>query len=715
MRVVDAENGDESSMAGAVPEQLSLMIPQMRLEDLELLQSQEQVVVFCRGFCIFVYRKDDRFSRNYCIVQLHLAGRIKLSGLARIFDLNYQYCSRILARFKERGVEGLREDTKKRYRNRCLIDDQIGELIQEERLKGTSYEVISDKIRFSFKKKIKPESIKAWAYRNAQKSVESGIGRQLEMETGQEVYRDEELRDQWHRNIYAGSMILYALIQRTGLLHPFEEYIEEDFIKRQASAGVRRVVLTLFFLHALRCKSIEQSKHIVGQDFCQIVGGSFLRLQSLRYAIDEIVRAQGFDQAIESYYRDVIALTEKGDRVYYTDGHFSTYYGKHPVPKGWDPRRQLGFKGRNTIYLHNSYGEVVYLFESATNTSLSHDIEKLVSDMERLRVDLKRKTLIFDRGGYSQRCFIYLKSKKMYFVTYLKNRKKERRISEELFCVHEIKLEDGEKLSYRIYEGERRWAKCGSLRVIVLLKEDGHQVPILTSNPFLKAETIVYLLIRRWREENCFKFMIEHFGIDLLTSYKTESAPNKIIKRANPERQSINRAIAKKKNELAKLQKELALKCAVSNKTTLKEFFEDENALSLAIKNVQVDIDVLMREREKIPSKIEINLADAHVIMAQKRRLFINAIKAMNYNAEKWLQLKFKNYHVKVDETLSLIRSLWRQPGRIREQGRLVEVEIEPLDGQAMQKSLRRFLEELSQNNGLRMSDGRLLRIKMMR
>lgn len=474
--------------------------------------------------------------------------------------------------------------------------------------------------------------------------------------------------------------------------------------------------MTLFFLHALRCRSIEQSKHIVGQDFCQILGGSFLRLQSLRYAIDEIVGNPGFDRAIEAYYRDLIALTEKGDRIYYTDGHFSTYYGKRRVPKGWDPRRQKPFKGRNTIYLHNSYGEVVYLFESATNTTLGNDIEKLVCDMERLEMEVKRKTLIFDRGGYSQRCFIFLKRKKMYFITYLKNRKKERRISEEEFKAYEIKLENGDKLVYRLYEGERRWSRSGRVRVIVLMKEDGNQVPILTSHPYMKVESIVYLLARRWREENCFKFMIEHFGIDLLTTYKTEAAPEKRVKRSNPERQAINKEIAKKKNELAKLQMELAMKIATSQKQTMQEFLDDEKELSLAIKNVQVDIDLLMRKREKVASQIEVNLADEHVIMAQKRRLFISAIKAMNYNVEKWLQIRFKKrYHSKVDEILSLIRSLWKQPGRIREDGRLVEVELEAPDGKSIQASVGDFLKDLSQINGLRMADGRLLRIKMMR
>ncbi len=127
--------------------------------------------------------------------------------------------------------------------------------------------------------------------------------------------------------------------------------------------------------------------------------------------------------------------------------------------------------------------------------------------------------------------------------------------------------------------------------------------------------------------------MIEHFGIDLLTTYKTEPAPDYVVKRANPERQKINSMIA------------------------------------------------------------------------QKRRLLINAIKAMNYNCEKWLQCMFKSVHSKKDETLSLIRNLWRQPGQIRVTDRTVEIRLKPLGTGTMHEGLDSILKILKENNQLRMPD----------
>lgn len=708
MHLVESKNFSEKAKSALVQQEV---FPQVRADDVRLFSSDKNIAVVYRGFCLFTFAREDRFSRNYSIVQMHLAGGLSLKFLSNFFGLSYAHCSRVLSKYKKEGVEGLREETPVRYGNRRLIDDVVGELIVKEREKGRAFEEISEIIRFTFKKRIREKSIRAWMSR---KVGLAAMAVQLELFPSEPLEEVGDLSESigWRRNIYAGSMILHGMLEWSGFLRPFTENIAEDGRKRESGYGVRRVILTLFFLHALRCKSIEQSKHIVGKDFEDLVGGDFLRLQPLRNAVDEIVARPGFERAIGAYYRDLIVQTDRGDGLYYTDGHFSTYYGKRRVPKGYDPRRQMPFKGRNTIYLHNSLGEIVYLFESPTNTSLSNDIEKLISEVGALGMKLRRKTLGFDRGGFSTKCFRFLHLRKMYFVSYLKNRKKEREIDPNLFVSQKFKTEDGEEVEYKIFERERTLKSYGRIRIIVLLGTDGEQIPIMTSNPYLRAVTVVYFLKRRWREENCFKYMIEHFGIDLLCTYKTERAPTKIIKRPNAERQELTRLIQKKRAELLKLKGELGEKILVgSREQTVEKFFEAQKLLEFQMKNIAVDIDVLERKKAEMPTKTEINLSDNHVIIAQKRRLFINAIKSMNYNAEKWLQIFFKEHYEKVDETLSLIRSLWRQPGRIRTQGRVVDVVLEPLDIKSMQVALKKVLEKLKETNCLRLPDGRILRI----
>src|SRR5271166_338918 len=148
--------------------------------------------------------------------------------------------------------------------------------------------------------------------------------------------------------------------------------------------------------------------------------------------------------------------------------------------------------------------------------------------------------------------------------------------------------------------------------------------------------------------------MIEHFGIDLLTTYKTEEAPDKVIERPHPERKIVNHELTTKKRELEVFRALLAKKvfeCGEQSSQTIKEFYDQEKELNFKIKNIQVDIDILERKRQSIPTKEKRSLKEDHVIMAQKRRLLINTVKAVNYNTEKWLQEIFKKYHAKEDET----------------------------------------------------------------
>jgi len=710
--VVDAESG----------QWLQQQLLPVENEELRVVRGGGVVSVFCRGFCFCTYEMSDRFSRNYTLSQLHVSGGVKLNHLSEVFGLSYRQCRNVLARYKRDGIDGLVERRTIGHSNRRVIDEELCEFILGLRKGGQSFKDISEAVRFRYKKKLKPQSIRAWMCRDNKRRRDSAEEREVSLQ--REFFGEEQqvslVEGEWHWNKYAGSLLLYGALEWGGFFKPFEEFIFEEERRKKSSWGIRRVLLTLFFLHALRCKSIEQSKHLVGDDFGEIVGGDFLRLQSLRYGVDGIVKEKGFNRAIEMYFKNIINLVEQGDNILFTDGHFSTYYGKRRIPKGFDPRRQMPYRGRNTIFLHNSQGEVLYLFESAANTTLSNDIEQLMNDVAELGMELKGKTLIFDRGGYSQKCFRYLRKKReMYFVAYLKNRKKEKTLAESDFKTYSIETEDGEHVEYQIYEKEQRETKSGKVRIVVFLANDGRQIPILTNNPDMKVEEIVYLLQSRWREENCFKYMIEHFGIDLLTTYKTDEAPDKVIKRRNPERKKINSEITKRKKELEEFRGKLAQKflgkSKPSNKAkgceeTIEEFLKQESQLSLEIKKAEVDVEYLKMKRESIPAKIEINLRDDHVIIAQKRRLLINAVKAMNYNAEKWFQIQFKDVHRKVDETLSLVRNLWQQPGEVRNHPHMLELKLQPLDSRVMQRSLDGVLKKLKDNNHLRLPSGKLIK-----
>ena len=129
------------------------------------------------------------------------------------------------------------------------------------------------------------------------------------------------------------------------------------------------------------------------------------------------------------------------------------------------------------------------------------------------------------------------------------------------------------------------------------------------------------------------------------------------------------------------------------------------------MKHLELEIGLLELKKKAVPVKITSNLKDECVITQQKRRLFINLVKCMNYNSEKGLQDLFCRVHPKKDETLSLIRRVLTQPGRVRQRGQILEVELERLDSEVQANSLDKVLENLREHNELSLPDGRQLAI----
>lgn len=709
--------------------------PQDALEVRLLKVGETEYLGFYRGQLLASYDRKDKYTRNFVIVQLFITHKVSQEILSRLFNLTIPHISSLVGRYRRSGSAGLEDRSTRRLRNNYRLKGKVEEYIVEllTEAEPPTYECVAKLVKKRYRKTLSAGTIGNWWRANKKRLEEQRAPQQGDLalateasetpdkqseqspsekteETASEA-ADQGNHGQWQPNVVAGSFILYALLAKSQFLKPFIEGIKGAWNK--GKDRVDRVMLTLYFIHALRLKSIEQTKHIIAAHFGPLVLGPFHRQQSLRDAIDKITGHKHFDQTLTQHYRQLSEQTEIGDEIYYTDGHFSRYYGKYKVPKGYDPRRKQPARGRNTIYLHNSLGHNVLSFESPTNTSLNVDIETLIEKMKEVYGRVKSKTLFFDRGGFSAQCFKRIKQEDMYFATYLKHRKKASEVEIELLTEVEIEI-NGQRIKNRIYEKEKNTKHYGVVRTIIFIGRQAKQIPVITTNPNLSAAEIVARIQKRWVEENGFKYMREHFNMDLLTTYKTEEAPDKIMARPNPKRKAINQEISTKKQALKELREHYSNRIdEVKEKQTLTiaDFERREQKLRFEIKNLEMEIGLLALKKKYIPAKVKSNLKDESVITLQKRRLFINLVKCMNYNSEKWLQELFCQYHPKQDETLSLIRRVLTQPGRLRQRGRVLEVEIERLDSQVQANSLDKVIDKLRQYNYLTLPDGRRLEI----
>ena len=83
----------------------------------------------------------------------------------------------------------------------------------------------------------------------------------------------------------------------------------------------------------------------------------------------------------------------------------------------------------------------------------------------------------------------------------------------------------GDLRSYQLEYIDRIWEKNSKLRQIVVQATDDKgrriQVAILTDDLERAAEQIVRLMFQRWLQENDFKYLDKHFGINQITSYRS--------------------------------------------------------------------------------------------------------------------------------------------------------------------------------------------------
>ncbi len=281
-------------------------------DDLRLLNSSDgDVYVFYRHQLFAQYQSNDHYSRNLILVQLFLCHKVGQKTLSQVFKLTVPHISYLVGKYRRSGSRGIEDNIGIRVNNNQKIKGKVAAyIIQQLELKEAdrpSFGALSKNVKRKYGIDISRQRIGSWwrENKNEKREEESQaapeqqslideaepVAEAIESETEAEAAgRDQDTRaavgDAWQVNHVAGSFLLYAMLEKSQFLTPFLTTLQHAV--QSGRKSVERVMLTLFFAHALRLKSIEQTKHLLTAHFGPLVQGSFCRQQSLRYAIDEI-------------------------------------------------------------------------------------------------------------------------------------------------------------------------------------------------------------------------------------------------------------------------------------------------------------------------------------------------------------------------------------------------------------------------------------------
>lgn len=494
------------------------------------------------------------------------------------------------------------------------------------------------------------------------------------------------------RGRYMGTALYYPALEVLGLVATARKCFR---LPNSERFGVRAVTLTLFFLTLLSQTTVEAAKHLRRFEFGPVIGaGRAPAVKTLRRKLAELVQQHGAGMFQELLVKRWVEQAVVATAYLYIDGHMKLYSGKRKLAECWNTQRQRPLPGMLTHFVNDIQGRPLLFVTEEANVTLAKAMPRVVKAIRRVLGD-RSFTVIFDRGGYDGQLFSWLKTEKIDFITYQQG---DPNLSKGRFSRHETKFE-GKKVRFWIAEDQVVIAKSGPWRRIVVRTKTGHQTPILTSLTELPAARVAMLMFARWRQENFFKYMGEHMGLDQLLGYASQEADGSQLV-PNPERQRADRELKGKRQALAKLRSELGQ--AVLDEP--RDSHRTAHGLKIAqkgqvkqVRELEAAIAELVTKRSVLPTHVPLQAVGRREVMRLEQKAIIDRVKMTAYNAEEWLLERLAPHYRNADDIRLLLRSFAELSGEIRSTAQGVVITLDPPDTPTYRRALQGLCADLSQ------------------
>jgi len=662
------------------------------------------------------YPIGDITTRRHVMVQLAEAGRVPGLVVAARFGVTPVYVSTLRGRYRARGAGALTAQRSGPH-GPMKVTARVIARVQALRAKGRSYRAIVTALAFTTPigyqtvRRIVTGTTPTQLIVPAEEPTAPSTG----VEPGdvdsasagpstphEETPAAEEMRAPIATapvvtpTVYAGAMLLHVALAQIGVWQVLTDVGAQ--VKRTA-LSVAQVVGTVAFGFALRLRSVEGFKTAYARDFGGLLG---LRatpcVQTLRTLVRAIAESVKPDVVMRALLAAVVHLEPVWEGAYYVDGHFTPYTGQHPVAKGWNAKRRLAEPGHTDVHVHDATGRALFFLNRPLNDALASALPAILAEITAVAGG-QPILLVFDRGGYSGPVFKTLTTQGIGFLTYLKGRKAHRRFPRACFARRWWALDDpagitgGHRHVYHIYDRATRITHAGLVRTLVVADGDA-QIPVLTNRADLPAAKAVHLLRLRWRQENSFKYLSTHYGIEQIIQYGATVAPDTRLVR-NPARAALRKQITQLRATLVFQEADIghAVSTGASVRATVTA------TVRQAARVIEARLDQLAHRLAKMPTKVPVNGLRGgpqhRATLNSDRHDFVTALKLATYNAERLLARRFFRHYQDPRDWLTIFRAVLQAPGTLSQQhdGSIV-VALRPPDQPRIRRALAAFLDE---------------------
>jgi len=357
------------------------------------------------------------------------------------------------------------------------------------------------------------------------------------------------------------------------------------------------------------------------------------------------------------------------------------YHGQQTeLPRRYVARQRLCLRGTTDYWVNDAIGQPFFVIERPIDQGmlevLRNDVvPRLLNDVpgqpneEQLKQDPYRArfVIIFDREGYSPTFFKEMWEKhRIACITYHKYPKDL--WPETEFLPTEISLPNGEQVSLRLAErgswiGDRRHGLW--VREIRKLTASGHQTSLISTAYGQLAEENAAGLFSRWSQENFFRYMMEHYAIDLLSEYGTETIPGTNQPVVNPNWRELNRQSRSLKGKLVQRQARFAAMTLhpESDEKEVLKWEQRKTNLVEELEQLDHELDQVKQRLKETPKHVlwdELPTEQKFDRLASSRKRLTDTVKMIAYRAETAMTAIVREELAREDDARALLRDLFR-------------------------------------------------------
>ena len=627
-------------------------------DTVSVLDDGKTVAYFAAGIPVFTHAREDLIGRRVAVAQiiaLNLGTPTELSVGLRVGRTTLY---RQQQRFKSHGVEGLADEKhgpKGPHKHTEQLISQAQGLLDEGKSNravaeevGVSEGTIRHAVRRGWLRvaRVAPAQLEATAEASQpqQRTAEDaaaplGVGTTRVIErvlaaTGK--LQQAEPRFEASSSVSnAGALFALPPLLSLGLLEVGEKVYGE---LRNGFYGLRSMLMCLAFMALLRIRNPDRMQFEAPGELGALLGlDRAPEAKTIRRKLLELTERKLAHRFSGGLAERWVRQASRAVGLLYVDGHVRAYHGeKHRLSKTHVARRRLCMAATTDYWINDKSAEPLFLITGEANERLIATLkERILPEVRRL-VGTRRVTVVFDREGWSPKLFAELYEAGFDVMTYRRGRYRKWPLG--AFAVVQGRV-DGRGVSYQLAEKTVRIRRGFKMREVRRLRADGtRQTAVLTTCWKMPILQVAWRMFARWRQENFFRYMREHFALDALASRRVQPVdPARSI--PNPKRRNLEKRLASMRLQLQKLQTEYgarALENEESRRPTARGFKIANGRLGTEIRALSERCRRLKERISALPKRVAVGEAEGETMVSldPETKHLTDTIKMVAYRAE---------------------------------------------------------------------------------